>query len=135
MCPPPVRPARVARLVRASVAGIRLTDAERTALAGVRARYGAQLRVIRAEARPMSVRLRAARLAHDSVAARAAINDLRTERQKGGKTVRAALADVRAAIGVDHRARFDQNMLVIRTMLRPVPRPRATGVEAKPAGR
>ena len=122
---PPARPARVARLVRASLAGIPLTDSERTALGAVRTHYMAQLRAIGEEAKPVMVRLRAARQARDTAAARAARAELRAERRKGAKTLRAALVDVRTALADEHRTRFDQNMLVIRAML--APRPRVTG--------
>ena len=122
---PPARPARVARLMRASLAGIPLTDAERTALGAVRTGYVARLRTIGEEARPAAVRLRTARQARDTAAAAAARAELRAERQKGGKTLRSALVDVRAALAGEHRTRFDQNMLVIRAML--APRPRVKG--------
>jgi hypothetical protein len=112
-------PNRVARVMRASVAGIVLNDAERAALATLRTRYTPRFKAIADSTQPFAANLRTAQQAHDTAAIRAARKQLQTQRQRGVATIRTALVDLRASLATDHRRRFDQNMQVIRVLLAP----------------
>jgi hypothetical protein len=117
---PPAGPNRIARVMRASVVGIALTDAEKAALTTVRTKYTPRFKAIGDSAKPFAATLSSARQAHDTAAMRAARKQLQTQRQHGLATIRTALVDVRASLATDpHRHRFDQNMQVIRVLLQP----------------
>jgi Spy/CpxP family protein refolding chaperone len=112
-------PNRIARVMRASVAGIQLTDAEKAALASLRARYTPRFKAIGDSAKPYAETLRLARESHDTAAVKAARTQLGVQRRRGLATMRTALVDVRASLATEHRARFDQNLQVIRVLVFP----------------
>jgi hypothetical protein len=110
---------RIARAMRASVAGIALNEAERTSLASLRTKYVPRFKAITDSTQPFADRLQTAQQSHDSAAIRAARKELQTQRQQGFAVIRTALVDVRSSLAEPHRRRFDQNLQVIRILLQP----------------
>jgi hypothetical protein len=116
---PAPAPNRVARVMRASVAGIVLNDAERAAMATLRERYAPRFKAISDSTQPLALNLRTAQQGHDTAAIRATRTQLVAQRQRGVAIIRTALVDLRGSLAADHRHRFDQNMQVIRILLQP----------------
>jgi hypothetical protein len=116
---PAQAPNRVVRVMRASVAGIVLNDAERAAIATLRERYAPRFKVINDSTEPLATNLRTAQQAHDTAAIRAVRTQLVAQRQRGVAVIRTALVDLRGSLATDHRRRFDQNLQVIRILLQP----------------
>jgi hypothetical protein len=108
----------VARVVRASLAGITLTDAEKTKLDAVRQQYVPKFGTVAQAMPPIRARMKAAREAKDTAALRAARKDLITQRQQAMTLLRSTLADTRAALSADHQPRFDRNVVRVRRMIR-----------------
>jgi hypothetical protein len=116
---PAPAPNRVARVMRASVAGIVLNDSERAAMATLRERYAPRFKAINDSTQPLALNLRTAQQGYDTAAIRATRTQLVAQRQRGVAIIRTALVDLRGSLATDHRHRFDQNMQVIRILLQP----------------
>jgi hypothetical protein len=104
----------VARIVRASLRGIALTDSERTNLARVSSVYTPKFKVLATSAKPAKVALRLARQANDTASVRTARLQLRAIRQDGFVLLRSTMTDVRMALAPEHRQRFNRNAVQIR---------------------
>ncbi len=112
------RPGPVARVVRASLRGIQLTDAEKSGIATVRKTYAPQFKAIVDSAKPIRLALRAARQQHDTAAARAAIRELRAARRSGVVVLRQTLVAIRASLAQEHQSQFDANLARVRRLIR-----------------
>ncbi|HSQ31329.1 MAG TPA: hypothetical protein VLN49_15825 [Gemmatimonadaceae bacterium] len=112
------RPGPVARVVRASLRGIQLTDAEKSGIATVRKTYAPQFKAIADSAKPIRVALRTARQQHDTAAARAAMRELRASRRSGVAVLRQTLVAIRASLAQEHQTQFDANLVRVRRLLR-----------------
>jgi hypothetical protein len=108
----------VARVVRASLAGIALTDAEKAKLETVKGIYAPRFQSVGAATKPIRARMKAARQANDSAAVRAARRDLAEQRKQGIAVLHAALDDVRSSLTAEHQPQFDHNLVRVRRMIR-----------------
>jgi hypothetical protein len=108
----------VSRVVRASLNGIVLTDAEKMNLATVSKAYAPKFKTLADQRQPFATALRTARLAHDNVAARAARVKLVALRRSGVTTLREALLDIRAVLTPEHQSHFDANAVRVRRAIR-----------------
>jgi len=108
----------ITRVVRVSLRGIALTDAEKTSLAAVSARYGPKFKAMGEAASPIRAALRAARQANDTAAAHTARRQLHAVRRDGITLLRSTLVDIRAALTAEHQTRFDKNVVQIRKAIR-----------------
>jgi hypothetical protein len=112
------RPGPVARVIRASLHGIQLTDAEKSGIATARATYAPQFKAIVDSAKPIRLALRTARQQHDTAAARTAIRELRASRRSGVTVLRQTLSAIRASLAQEHQPQFDANLARVRRLLR-----------------
>lgn len=112
------RPGPVARVVRASLRGIQLTDAEKSGIATVRTTYGPQFKAIADSAKPIRLALRTARQQHDTAAAHIAIRELRATRRSRVAVLRQTLVAIRGSLAPDHQSQFDANLVRVRRLLR-----------------
>ena len=112
------RPGPVARVVRVSLRGIQLTDAEKSGIVTVRKTYAPQFNAIADSAKPIRLALRAARQQHDTAAARAAIRELRATRRSGVAVLRQTLVAIRGSLAPEHHSQFDANLVRVRRLLR-----------------
>lgn len=112
------RPGPVARVVRASLRGIQLTDAEKSGIVTVRKTYAPQFKAIADSAKPIHLALRTARQQHDTAAARAAIRELRAMRRSGVAVLRQTLVAIRGSLAPEHQSQFDANLVRVRRLLR-----------------
>ena len=108
----------VARVVRASLAGITLPDAEKTKLEAVRGVYAPKFKVAAEAMKPIRERMKAARQAKDTAAFRAARKDMIAQRKQAMAVLQATLLDVRGTLTADHQAQFDKNIVRVRRMIR-----------------
>ena len=108
----------VARVVRASLAGIQLTDAEKTKLQAVREQYAPKFAVIAQAMPPIRARMKTAREAKDTAGFRAARKDMVAQRKQAVTLLASTLTDTRAVLTADQQARFDRNVVRVRRMIR-----------------
>lgn len=114
------RPGPVMRVIRASLRGIQLNDAEKSGIASVRSTYAPQFKAIADSAKPIRLALRAARQQRDTAAARAAARELRQTKQAGVAVLKRTLVAIRASLAQDHQAQFDANLARVRKLIRRV---------------
>ena len=112
------RPGPVARVIRASLHGIQLTDAEKSGIASVRTTYAPRFKAVADSAKPVRAALRAARQQHDTAAAHAAMRELRQSRQAGVAVLKQTLTAIRASLAEDHQPQFDANLVRVRRLIR-----------------
>ena len=110
---PGARPRKMARQHRgkqfdkALLRGVTLSDAERTNLQAVRAKYDAQRQTLRTQLRTNAQSARAARQRGDTAALRSIRADVVSQRQA---FVQAERNDVRNALTPANQAKFDANL-------------------------
>jgi hypothetical protein len=86
---------------------VTLSDAEKTNLQAVRAKYAAQRQTLRTQLRTQAQNAKAARQRGDTAALRSIRASLQTERQTLGQAER---NDVRNALTPANQAKFDANL-------------------------
>jgi periplasmic protein CpxP/Spy len=89
--------------------GITLSDAEKTQVKAIHAKYGAEARSLRESLRPAMQDMRAARQKRDSAAMKAARDRTATDRQKLQALMQRERAEIRAALTPEHQKVFDAN--------------------------
>ena len=102
-----VRPGRGKQFDKALLRGITLSDAERTNLQAVRAKYGAQRQTLRTQLHTQAQTARAARERGDTAALRSIRTNVVSERQA---LMRAERNDIRNALTPANQAKFDANL-------------------------
>jgi len=101
------RPQRRKQFEKALLRGVTLSDAEKTNLQAVRAKYAAQRQTLHAQLRTQAQNAKAARQRGDTAALRSIRASLQTERQTLGQAER---NDVRNALTPANQAKFDANL-------------------------
>jgi hypothetical protein len=101
------RPQRGKQFDKALLRGVTLSDAEKTNLQAVRAKYAAQRQTLRTQLRTQAQNAKAARQRGDTAALRSIRASLQTERQTLGQAER---NDVRNALAPANQAKFDANL-------------------------
>jgi hypothetical protein len=101
------RPQRGKRFDKALFRGVTLSDAEKTNLQAVRAKYAAQRQTLRTQLRTQAQNAKAARQRGDTAALRSIRANLQTERQGLSQAER---NDVRNALTPANQAKFDANL-------------------------
>jgi hypothetical protein len=101
------RPQRGKQFDKALLRGVTLSDAEKTNLQAVRAKYAAQRQTLRTQLRTQAQNAKAARQRGDTAALRSIRASLQTERQTLGQAER---NDVRNALTPANQAKFDANL-------------------------
>ncbi|HVX39316.1 MAG TPA: hypothetical protein VHB25_07050 [Gemmatimonadaceae bacterium] len=112
------RPGPVARVIRASLRGIQLTDAEKTGVKSVRTEFAPRFQALAKGAQPIRKQLRAARQAHDTATARSLMKQVRQNRRAGVALLRQSLVELRPKLAPEHQPRFDANLRRVRRMIR-----------------
>ena len=115
--PPGVRAHRFARPQRqkfdkALFRGIALSDAERTSLQAVRAKYATQAKTLRTQLRTQAQSARAARQRGDTAALRSIRANAISERQA---LLQAERNDLRSALTPPNQAKFDANLKTVES--------------------
>lgn len=108
----------VSRVVRASMRGITLTEAEKTSLQAVQQAYRPQFQTVAAAVKPIRVALHDARQKHDTVAARAARKALQEKRRDGVVLLQATLREMGTKLSPEHQTQFAANLVRVRVLLR-----------------
>ena len=108
----------VTRVVRASLHGIVLTDAEKAKLATVSKTYAPRFKAITDSTKSLVATVRAARASHDTAAARAARRSVVALRRSGVVVLRKSLLDIRTTLTPEHQAHFDANAVRVRRVIR-----------------
>jgi hypothetical protein len=101
------RPQRGKQFEKALLRGVTLSDAEKTNLQAVRAKYAAQRQALHTQLRAQAQNAKAARQRGDTAALRSIRASLQTERQTLGQAER---NDVRNALTPSNQAKFDANL-------------------------
>jgi hypothetical protein len=101
------RPQRGKQFDKALLRGVTLSDAEKTNLQAVRAKYAAQHQTLRTQLRTQAQNAKAARQRGDTAALRSIRTGLQTERQTLSQAER---NDVRNALTPANQAKFDSNL-------------------------
>jgi hypothetical protein len=101
------RPQRGKQFDKALLRGVTLSDAEKTNLQAVRAKYAAQRQTLRTQLRTQAQTAQAARQRGDTAALRSIRANLQTERQTLSQAER---NDVRSALTPANQAKFDANL-------------------------
>jgi Spy/CpxP family protein refolding chaperone len=89
--------------------GITLSDAEKTQLNAIHAKYSAEAKSLRESLRPAMQDMRAARQKHDSAAVKATWDRTAGDRQKLQALMERQRAEIRTALSAEHRTQFDAN--------------------------
>ena len=89
--------------------GITLSDAERTRVKAIRAKYADEAKPLRESLRPAMQDVRAARQKRDSTAAKAAWDRTAGDRQKLQALMQRERAEIRAALTPENQKMFDAN--------------------------
>jgi hypothetical protein len=92
---------------KALLRGVTLSDAEKSNLQAVRAKYAAQRQTLRTQLRTQATNAKAARQRGDTAALRSIRTNLQTERQTLAQAER---NDVRNALTSANQAKFDANL-------------------------
>jgi Spy/CpxP family protein refolding chaperone len=90
--------------------GITLSDAEKSQLKAIRAKYSAESKSLRESIRPAMQDLRTARQKRDSVAVKAAWDRTTGDRQKLQALMQRERTEIRAALTPEHQQVFDANV-------------------------
>ena len=90
--------------------GIALSDAEKTKLKEVRAKYAPERKALHESLKPVMNEVRAARQKGDTAAARAAWDQAKDGREKAKALMDREQADVRAALSPENQKQFDANV-------------------------
>jgi Spy/CpxP family protein refolding chaperone len=101
------RPQRGKQFDEALLRGVTLSDAERTNLQAVRAKYAAQRQTLHTQLRTQAQNAKAARQRGDTSALRSIRANLQTERQTLSQAER---NDIRNALTPANQAKFDANL-------------------------
>jgi hypothetical protein len=101
------RPQRGKQFEKALLHGVTLSDAEKTNLQAVRAKYAAQRQALHVQLRTQAQNAKAARQRGDTAALRSIRASLQTERQTLGQAER---NEVRNALTPANQAKFDANL-------------------------
>jgi Spy/CpxP family protein refolding chaperone len=89
--------------------GVTLSDAEKTRVKAIRAKYQDEAKTLRESLRPAMQDVRAARQKHDSVAVKAAWDRTVGDRQKLQALMQRERAEIRAALSPENQKVFDAN--------------------------
>jgi Spy/CpxP family protein refolding chaperone len=89
--------------------GITLSDAEKTRVKAIHAKYGTEAKSLRASLRPAMQEARAARQKHDSAAVKAAWEKTAGDRQKLQALMQRERAEIRSALTPENQKVFDAN--------------------------
>jgi Spy/CpxP family protein refolding chaperone len=95
--------------------GITLSDAEKTRVKAIHARYSTESKSLRESLRPAMQEARAARQKHDSAAVRVAREKSAGDRQKLQALMQRERAEIRSALTPEHQQVFDANAKRVRT--------------------
>lgn len=114
----PPRPGPIARVIRASLRGIALSDAEKSSIVSVRQEYAPKFQALAKGSQPIRQQLKAARQAKDTASARAFAKQLRQNRRAGVALLRQTLVDVRTKLAPEHQPQFNKNLVRVRRMIR-----------------
>ncbi len=95
---------------RGLLRGITLSDAEKTMLRQIRAKYAPEHKALRESLKPVMDEVQAARQKHDTAAARAAWDRSKDEREKAKTLMERERAEVRAALSPENQKQFDANV-------------------------
>ena len=101
------RPQRGKQFDKALLRGVTLSDAEKTNLQAVRAKYAAQRQTLHTQLRTQAQNAKAARQRGDTAALRSIRANLQTERQTLAQAER---NDIRNALTPANQAKFDSNL-------------------------
>lgn len=105
-----MRPRVEGRMGRGPLHGIALSDAEKTQLKEVRAKYATESKSLREALRPAMKEAREARQKHDSSAAKAAWDKTSETRKQLQELTTREQTDIRAALTPEHQQQFDANV-------------------------
>ena len=89
--------------------GITLSDAEKSRVKAIHTKYNAEAKPLRDSLRPALQKVRAARQAGDSVAAKAAMQKTAAEREKLFTMLERERAEIRTALSPENQKLFDAN--------------------------
>jgi Spy/CpxP family protein refolding chaperone len=95
--------------VRGGLLRVTLSDAEKTRVKAIRAKYQDEAKTLRESLRPAMQDVRAARQKHDSVAMKAAWDRTVGDRQKLQALMQRERAEIRAALSPENQKVFDAN--------------------------
>jgi protein CpxP len=95
--------------------GIKLSDAEKTQVKAVHAKYSTEAKSLRESLRPAMQEARAARQKHDSAAVKVAREKSAGDRQKLQALMQRERAEIRSALTPEHQKMFDANAKRART--------------------
>ncbi len=90
--------------------GITLSDAEKTNIKNIHAKYEAQNKALREQFKPQMKAARAARQRGDTAALKNLWAQTSAQREQSKKLLEAERNDLRGALAADHRAQFDANV-------------------------
>jgi len=90
--------------------GITLSDAEKTRVKAIRAKYSTEARSLRESMRPAMQEMQAARQKHDSGAMKAARERTASERQNLQALMQRERAEIRSALTAQNQQVFDANV-------------------------
>ena len=99
-----------ARGERGLFKGITLSDAEKANLKTVRAKYQAQFKALREQAKPTMEAARAARQRGDTAAARQIMSKAAPQREQMKQLMESERNDLRGALAPANQAKFDENV-------------------------
>ena len=94
--------------------GITLSDAEKTQVKAIHAKYSAEAKSLRESLRPAMQDMRAARQKRDSAAVKAAWDRTAGDRQKLQALMQRERAELRSALTPEHQKVFDANATVLQ---------------------
>ena len=106
------------RIVRASMRGVALTEAEKTGLRSVQDTFRPQFQAVAAEIKPIRLALRDARQKQDTAAAHAARKALNGKRRVAVGVLQASLREMRTKLTPEHQTQFDANLARVRVLIR-----------------
>lgn len=100
---------RGVRVRDASLRGITLSDAEKTKVKAIHAKYAAEAKTLRESLRPALQEIRAARQARDTAAVKAALAKTTGEREKLWAMMERERAEIRSVLTPENQKVFDAN--------------------------
>jgi Spy/CpxP family protein refolding chaperone len=95
---------------KALLKGISLSDAEKANVEKVNAKYAAQMKALREQAKPQAQAMREARQRGDTAAVNALRQKNAPQREQAKQLMEAERADLRAALAPENQAKFDANI-------------------------
>ncbi len=90
--------------------GVTLSDAEKTKLKAIRETYRSETETLRGTLAPALKEVRTARQQGDTVAARAAFERTKADRDKLRELTQRQKADIRGALSAENQRKFDENL-------------------------